>query len=180
MTLAALFVVTIVVAPLIDSHPIQLGESTGPLQLIRLKPADPEIRRLVQDGYTRSDVFRTIVDELQRSNAIVVVQFGACASGRVRSCVSHVDGDARQRHIRIKVHTQTTSDRLVATIAHELQHAVEITREMAVTNSEQALALYRRIATGRCAAGLSDFCETDAALEVERRVLQELEVERRR
>ena len=180
MTLAALFIVTIVVAPLIDSHPIQLGESTGPLQLIRLKPADPEIRRLVQDGYTRSDVFRTIVDELQRSNVIVVVQFGICASGRVRSCVSHVDGDARQRHIRIKVNTQTTNDRLIATIAHELQHAVEIAREVDVTNSEQALALYRRISTGRCAEGLSDLCETDAALAVERQVQQELKAVPRR
>ena len=174
MTLAVLFIVTMVVAPLIDSHPMQSGESTRPLQLIRVKPADPEMRRLVQDGYTRSDVFRTVVDELQRSNAIVVVQFGACANGRVRSCVSHVDGNARQRHIRIKVNTQTTNDRLIATIAHELQHAVEIVREVAVTNSEQARALYRRIARGRCAEGLSDLCETDAALAVERRVLGQL------
>lgn len=181
MTLAAVFIMTIVVAPLIDSRDdTQSGESTRSLQLIRLKPADPEMRRLIQAGNVRSDVFRAIVDELQRSNTIVVVQFGTCANGRVRSCVSHVEGDTRQRHIRIKVNTQTTNDRLIATIAHELQHAVEIAREVNVTNSEQALALYRRIATGRCAEGLSDLCETDAALAVERRVLQELEADRRR
>ena len=39
-----------------------------------------------------SATFRTIVDELQRSHAIVVVQFGLCANGRFRSCVVGVKG----------------------------------------------------------------------------------------
>jgi coenzyme F420-reducing hydrogenase gamma subunit len=148
------------------------------LQLTRVKPADPEMRRLVLDGYMRSSTFSALVDELQRSNAIIVIQFGTCANGRVRSCVSNVDGDERQRHIRIKVNTRTTDDRLIATIAHELQHATEITRERTATNSEQTLALYRRIATGKCRAGLSDACETDAALRVEAVVNHELDRER--
>jgi hypothetical protein len=132
------------------------------------------MRRLVLAGYARSATFGALVDELQRSNAIVVIQFGLCANGRIRSCVSNVDGDARQRHIRIKVNTRTTDDRLIATIAHELHHATEITREPGAFNAEQTLALYRRIANGKCREGLSDACETDAALAVESRVNDEL------
>ena len=145
-----------------------------PSRLTRVRGADPEMRRLVLDGDTRSATFSALVDEVQRSNAIVVIQFGLCANGRIRSCVANVDGDARQRHIRIKVNARTTEDRLIATIAHELQHAAEITREPGAFNSEQALALYRRIATGKCREGLSDACETDAALRVEALVNDEL------
>ena len=142
--------------------------------LTRLKPADGEMRRLILDGYARSALFRELVDELQRSNAIVVIQFGQCAKGRFRSCVTNVDGDGRQRHVRVKINTRTTDDRLVATIAHELQHAVEILRDPAVTDARSALGLYRQIGKGRCQEGLSDECETETALRIESRVLQEL------
>jgi hypothetical protein len=148
--------------------------------LTRVKPADPEMRRLVLEGYSRSAIFRALLEEIERSNAIVVIQFGTCANGRVRSCVSNIDSDSRQRYIRIKVNTRTTDDRLVATIGHELQHAVEIVRERSVSNVEQALALYRRIATGPCTEGRSDRCETDAAIQVESRVNDELNKSRQR
>jgi hypothetical protein len=133
------------------------------------------MRRLVLAGARRSPTFRALVDDLHQFNVIVVIQFGLCANGRIRSCVSHVDGDARHRHIRIKVNTRTTDDRLIATIAHELQHALEIARDPQVTNAQQAIALYRRIAIGKCREGLSEECETDAALNVEARVNKELE-----
>jgi hypothetical protein len=143
-------------------------------RLVRVKPADAEMRRLVLAGLARSATFRGLMDEIHRTNVVVVIQFGQCASGRVRSCVSHVAGDRRQRHIRIKLNTGATTNGLIATIAHELHHALEIAREPDVTNSELALALYRRIAIGGCGEGLSERCETEAALLIEARVNEEL------
>jgi predicted solute-binding protein len=143
-------------------------------RLVRVKPADAELRRLVLSGHARSATFRALMDEIHHTNVVVVIQFGLCAKGRVRSCVSHVEGDSRQRHIAVKVNTRTTDDRLIATIAHELHHALEIAREPDVTNSAQALALYRRIAIGRCGEGLDERCETEAALQIEARVNEEL------
>jgi hypothetical protein len=143
-------------------------------RLVRVKPADAEMRRLVLAGLARSATFRALVDEIHRTNVVVVIQFGQCARGRVRSCVSHVEGDSRQRHIRIKLDTGATTNGLIATIAHELHHALEIAREPDVTNSEQALALYRRIAIGGCGEGLSERCETEAALRIEAQVNAEL------
>ncbi len=142
--------------------------------LTRVRGADTEMHRLIREGDERSQTFQQLVDEIQRSNAVVVVGFGLCASGRFRSCVSHVSGDERQRHVRILVNTRATSDQLVATIAHELQHAIEIIREPDVRDVETVAALYRRIGTGKCSLGLSEICETEAAKSTERRVLQEL------
>ena len=142
--------------------------------LVRVKPADAEMRRLVLSGHARSATFRALMDEIHRTNVVVVIQFGQCAKGRIRSCVSHVEGDSRQRHIAIKLNASATTNGLIATIAHELHHALEIAREPDVTNSEQALALYRRIAIGRCGQGLDERCETEAARQIEARVNEEL------
>ena len=144
------------------------------VRLVRVKPTDAEIRRLVIDGHQRSGTFRALMDELHQSNMIVTIQFGPCGNGRIRSCVSDVQTDGRQRFVRVKVDTRTTDDRLIATIAHELQHAVEIGRDPEVTTSDQALALYRKIALGSCGQGMSEKCETQAALDVEARVNDEL------
>ena len=146
------------------------------LALTRLKPADAEMRRLILEGHARSAVFRGLVDEIQRSNAVVVVQFGLCANGRIRSCVSNVDGDVQRRHIRIKLNTTATDDRLIATIAHELQHAVEIVRDPDTVDVATTLLLYRRIGTRDCRTGLTDKCETEAALRIETLVNEELTV----
>lgn len=68
----------------------------------------------------------------------------------------------------------TSNDRLIATVAHELQHAVEVAEHPEVTDASSALELYRRIAFGRCRQGLSEECETTRALATERKALEEL------
>ena len=141
----------------------------------RVRAADETFRALIREGDARSATFRAIVDEIEASNAVVMVQFGLCANGRFRSCVSHIGGSATTRTIRILIKSQTTQDRLIATIAHELHHALEIIRQPEITTPEQVRALYRRIGKDECAKGRSDRCETDAALAVEKRVLNELE-----
>jgi hypothetical protein len=173
MAVGALLVVTLLSAFSISSQ-IPVPSFDDSIRLTRVKAADKETRRLVLDGARRSTVFRALIDELHQFNVIVVIQFGFCANGRIRSCVSNVDGDERQRHIRVKVSPRTTEMYLIATIAHELQHALEIAREPRATNVREVLELYRRIATGKCREGLSEECETDAALEVETRVHREL------
>jgi hypothetical protein len=130
---------------------------------------------LVREGYERSAAFRALVDALERSNVVVLVQPGLCAGGRIRSCVVSVVGSERDRHIRVKVDPQhTVSNGLIATIAHELQHAVEIAEHPDVTDGSKTLRLYRSLAFGRCRDGLSEECETTRALDTERVVLVEL------
>jgi hypothetical protein len=140
----------------------------------RVRAANPDIRRVIREAHDRSVTFRALVDEIQQSNAIVVMQFGLCAKGRIRSCLVSVEGDARRRHIRIILDMRPPDYRFMATIAHELHHALEIVREPDVIDGASALRLYRRIATGDCNRGLSETCETEAALGLEKQVLDEL------
>jgi hypothetical protein len=139
----------------------------------RVRSTERFMIALIREGYDRSLVFRDLVDVLQQSNVIVFVEPASCAGGRIRSCLVSVNGSRRERHIRINVDTHTSYDRLIATIAHELQHAD-------VVDASATLALYRQIAFGRCREGLSEECETRRALATERQVLEELYAHSRR
>lgn len=145
------------------------------LRFTRVRSSEPYINELIHEGYARSAAFRGLVDVLQHSNVVVSIHPLACAGGRIRSCLVAVEGSSRERHIWIKVDPQhTIKDRLIATIAHELQHAVEIAERPDVFDASSMLQLYRRISIGECGRGVSEECETVRALDTEKRVIEEL------
>ena len=171
MALASVLVATMLLGTVDGMSTQEAGRS---VPLVRLKPADAEMRRLISDGFDRSATFRALVDAIHRTNGVVIVQYRPLRQ-RPLSIVRHQRRRRRgRRSVRIKVNTRTTNDRLIATIAHELQHALEILSDPDVASAEEVLALYRRIGTGRCRQGLSDACETDEALRVEAVVNDEL------
>jgi len=151
------------------------------LLFARVRSADKYMVGLIGEGYDRSSTFRELVDFLHQTNVIVSIQPIACAGGRIRSCVVGVKGSDRERHIWIRVNpAHTIRDRLIATVAHELQHAVEIAEHPDVIDGPSVLKLYRNIAVGPCGRGVSEECETTRALAAEERVLVELSKKRSR
>jgi hypothetical protein len=143
-------------------------------QFTRVRSTQPHTTTLLREAYDRSPSFRGLVDTLQQSNATVSVQLGACRGGRIRSCVISVTGSERARYIWIKVDPHATHNWLLATIAHELQHAVEIVEHPHVFDAASVRRLYRTISFGKCREGLSEECETERARATERQVLEEL------
>jgi hypothetical protein len=142
-------------------------------RLTRVRGVDVEAHKLIARGYELSGTIRVLIDRIQQQKVMVLIQLGDCAKGRFRSCVTNVTRDMHQRHISIKISPRTTTDRLIATIAHELQHVNEILSDPEAIDAESTLALYRRIGIGACREGLSEACETEQAGVVERRVLEE-------
>jgi hypothetical protein len=152
-----------------------LGSGAKELMYTRLRTTNPYMAALVREGCARSSTFRQLAEAIQRSNVIVVVQPGLCAHGRIRSCLVSVSGSERARQIGITIDPQhTIANGLIAAIAHELQHAVEIAEHPDVVDARSVIKLYRQIALGHCGAGLSDECETARALETEKTVIVEL------
>lgn len=152
------------------------GQGSGDAQglFTRVRSTERFMISLIRQGYDRSDRFRELIDALQQSNVIVMVQPAVCAHGRIRSCLVSVHGSAQERHIRINVDTHTSHDWLIAGIAHELQHAVEVAEHPEVIDGRSVIKLYRQLAFGRCGEGLSEECETTRALATEEQVLKEL------
>jgi hypothetical protein len=140
----------------------------------RVRSRQPYTTTLLQKLYDRSPTVRALIDRIQQSNATVVVQLGTCKAGRFRGCVVNVTGSVTARHIWIMVDAHANQNSLLATIAHELQHAVEIVEHPDVFDVAGVVQLYRRLAFGACRDGLSEECETERALETEHQVLTEL------
>ena len=154
-----------------------LGAPNEPPSRHRVRAADRALAELIEKGYERSQTFRQLVEAIEQSDAMVVVQYGFCRFRMtVRACISNVTTDHVYRHIRIKIDSSDQEFALIARIAHELQHALEIIADPAARDTDSVLAMYRRIGNGECGKGLSDRCDTEAARSIERIVRKEIAI----
>jgi hypothetical protein len=146
----------------------------------RVRSTDPRVIDLVREGTERSATFRTLVDTIGRSNGIVYVEFGYCAFGHLDGCLLPFLAPAHgERYLRIVVtddRTLRTHDHLLAVIAHEMRHALEVLEQQEVVTIAAMEALYRKIGVP-LTGGLSGY-ETSAARAAGDEVLTELSVTR--
>ena len=133
----------------------------------RVRTTNGAIASLLTEASTRSSTFRELVSTIEHTDGIVYIEPGQCRHG-VRACLSlsitHAGGF---RILRVLVNLASDAITLMATIGHELRHALEILTEPAVRSAQDAWSYYAREApTSR------EVFETSAAiragLEVER------------
>jgi hypothetical protein len=108
----------------------------------------------------QSATFRGLVEAIRASDGIVYVEAGECGH-YVRSCLVGVSVAGGFRILWIEVDTDRTDLDLIASIGHELQHAVEILSDSNVRTRNGMYSYYSR--RGRRARGPTAF-ETTAAI----------------
>jgi hypothetical protein len=134
---------------------------------------------IVANGLARSATFRGLVDRVGQLNGIVYIEDRYYVNERTRrvlsGALSHritIAGAHRVLHVIV---APESGDRRLVTMAHELQHAIEVL-EQTDANTEAAVdAVFERIGV-HTGAGI---VETDAALGAERAVAHELLAQRR-
>jgi len=118
-----------------------------PVALPRVRSSSPFIRTLLSRGASDSQRFRQLVDQINHTDGIVYVEDGRCGH-EVEAClwlsVTPVGGF---RFLRIVLKAVDTTDRtktndLIATIGHELQHAVEVLSHPHVDTNSKMLLWY--------------------------------------
>lgn len=133
------------------------------------------VTALIKEGSTRSPSFQRLLDRVSEANGIVYVEFGHCAFGHLNGCLlPFVVPTTGGRYLRIVVtndRTRIDHDGLIALLAHELQHALEVLAHPEVVDLDSMLAMYARI--GRPLSGRSGY-ETSEAHTVQERVATEL------
>jgi hypothetical protein len=131
---------------------------------------------LVREGTERSATFRALVDTVDHSNGIVYVEFGYCAFGRLNGCLlPFIASSHGDRYLRVAVtpdRNRRSHDQLLALIAHELRHALEVIEHHEVVDAATLEAMYHR--TGTAIAGANRGYETSAARAASDSVLAEL------
>jgi hypothetical protein len=142
----------------------------------RVRSTDTTILELLREGAERSATFRGLTEAIARSTGIVYVEFGYCAFGHVNGCLlPFIASTHGERYLRILVtpdKNRRSHDQLLALIAHELQHALEVIEHEDVVDATTLEAMYRRIGTP-LTGGLSGY-ETSAARAAGDTVLSEL------
>lgn len=110
-----------------------------------VRTTDGSLRALVRDAADSSPAFRVLLARLVRSDLIVYLI-------RTREMPPEIDGQvtfmartARHRYIAVRIAWDLPARRQAATLAHELQHAVEIADAPCVVDSVTLAREYGRI-----------------------------------
>jgi hypothetical protein len=141
-------------------------------------PAESKVRgvtsrmvALVVEGTTRSKTFDELVNRINNTDGIVYVAEGECGH-EVQACLLFAITTAGENRVpRILVDRSKDDAQAIASLAHELQHALEVLSVRYIRTDAAMLQFYRRIGH---AAG--NRFETDAAVKAGDQVRRELTV----
>ena len=148
-----------------------------PAAVSRVRASDSRAEDLIVEGCRRSPAFATLVQELQAANWIVFVQSGSCPVDGIAGCLLHRVGRYNGvKYLRIVVANGHGLDaRTIATLGHELQHALEVVRDGQAADGLDILELYRRTGYIATRTPATQVYETQAAVRAGATILRQLQ-----
>ena len=139
----------------------------------RVRPQDPRLANLLRAGVARSATFRALVDRLEAGNVFVYVSFSNTLKSGLAGKLTWMTKAGNFRYLKATINIEQNPDQMIATLAHELQHALEVSADEDVTDQRSLIALYKRI--GRPSwSGQTASWETEAAQDTGYQVRREL------
>jgi hypothetical protein len=155
---------------------------TGSLQcdsLKSVKVSHTTLSQLVSEGHARSETFRGLVNALNGSGWLVFVQPGRCPERAALACLLHIVGTFEgSRYVRVIVdYRHRHTENVIATLAHELQHALEVAQSPEVKDAASVRALFERIGSVQVRSATATAYETVAARSIGEQVLRELDAD---
>jgi hypothetical protein len=152
-------------------YPAAAQDPAGPPHV---RTESVELRRVMADGVRGSTTFRALVDAIDRTDLVVYVRLNVQLSRTLDGRIGLAGAIADARFLVIELACPRSNTALVAILAHELQHAVEIARAPWVIDAQTLGEYYSDIGvlTGE-GSGRQTF-ETLAARSISERVRHEL------
>ena len=128
--------------------PVQInrGCPQSPDQIVTssIRSSDPQLRSLLIEGCLQSPTLRRLADDIGRTDGVVYLATGVCPLAALRGCLLHTITDTgNARYLWIRVNSNTDRRELVATMAHELEHAREVLSHANVRTRRDLLKWYR-------------------------------------
>jgi len=115
----------------------------------RVRPQEDRVASLLQEGLLRSVTLRRLAERLEAGDVIVYLELQPRLHSRLSGCVTWMGRAGSFRYVRASIAPALPFDAAIASIAHELTHAVEVLDATAVVDERTLLALYRRIGISR-------------------------------
>jgi hypothetical protein len=150
-----------------------LADGPAPPAPSHIRPLSADARDLVASGVDRSESIRTLVDHLEASDLVVYIRLRWFMTDRNGQLI-FVSSAGSLRYVIIEIACGRIVPDQLATLGHELRHAVEVADAAAVVSRASFARHYARIGIDLGGAGLSRQYETDAAVEAGETVRREL------
>ena len=146
-------------------------ESAGVFRHVRSE--DAKIRTLLAAGYDQSATFKQLVDEIDAGPGIVYISHAVKLAGGIEGALLHgVAGSPELPVLRVLLKTNLGRSHAIATIAHELQHVVEVLRAGPPRDGTAISRIFARLRPAH--EPKTRRFETEEAQRVTRRVLDEI------
>jgi hypothetical protein len=115
----------------------------------RVRSEHPVIAAAIVNAGEHSITFHSMLDAIEKTDGIVYVREGTCKR-RLRACLAAVHRAPPVRFVYIKVDTRRSADcRLMVSIGHELQHALEVLNTPSVIDNLSLTHFYLRTGATR-------------------------------
>ena len=123
-----------------------------------LRPQDDRLTQLLRAGSARSATFKSLVDRIEASHVIVYVAINPLMKPNLSGMLTWMTQAGGYRYLRASISVDLTPDQMIATIAHELQHAVEVIEDEPSTTRRAwwRLSAHRPAEWHRVAIALGD------------------------
>ena len=139
-----------------------------------IRASDDELVGLLEEGIKRSPTFKGLVDRLSKSDVILYVRPDVTAKNNAMK-LTFLAAKGGYRYLVIRVGAGRSKDQQLATLGHEMQHAVIIADASSVVDSATLRREFERVGKlTQPAVGDDFFFESPVAEEVRRRILAEI------
>ena len=109
-----------------------------------VRSSDAQLQSLLIEGCRLSPTLRRLSDAIGRTDGVVYLTTGPCRPRTFRACLLHTIVDTgNARYLWIRLGANADSRELVVSMAHELQHAVEVLSHNDVRSKRDLLDWYR-------------------------------------
>jgi hypothetical protein len=146
-----------------------------------LRTTQSRLRALLEDGVRQSPAFRALVERLSGSDVVVYLHTDSHWPAHADGAMTFVTAAGGYRYVVVRVREQRSRSHMLALLAHELRHAVEVAETPAIVDADSMAREYSRFGYARPHAVNGGVAfDTDAAVEAGYQVLAELEASRQR
>ena len=141
----------------------------------RLRPLTESTKIVIERGLRQSPSFRELVERLQRSDVVVYVDEDYFQSKALAGQLSFLTRAGGYRYVRVRLQWRSHDSQQIATLAHELQHALEIAGRPDIVDHESMARAFADFGHQRPpGSGAVESFETTAAMDAGDRVWREL------
>jgi len=152
---------------------LQPAFAKEPIDGPHVRTGELPLRAAIAEGVEQSVLFRGLVTRLDASNVIVYVS-SDCSMTSLIGRLTFMSASGERRYVMVRIACGLGPWHQIATLGHELRHAVEIAEDPSVVDQASLAALYERsgFASSLFKAGAG--YDSRVAIEAGRRVWDEL------